>query len=197
MTSHAQPSFLARIAAIVVLLLASTMTLAGTADAKSGNSFNAKACQKGGYLSLATSEDRYTPFASSDACTAYAARGGVIMDLKQPGVDVYVWLSRSPSDPASGTCILDIRTGGYGDASVAVDYRYEYFDSPNGMLHYGATAAEGEWYQVASNTNPTSSGSNYTIYGVKVDGTAAPFTLLTDDICSGDSPSEAPSAATS
>ena len=45
-------------------------------QAQKGNSQNAKQCQKGGWATLAPSEDRTTPFASQEACVSYGAQGG-------------------------------------------------------------------------------------------------------------------------
>jgi len=65
---------LTKIAALVAGLALVAFAASGTALA--GNSTNAKQCQKNGWQSLVTSGG--TSFASEEACTAYAARGGVL-----------------------------------------------------------------------------------------------------------------------
>lgn len=49
---------------------------ASTASADSGNSENAKACQKGGWEDLRRSDG--TSFKNAGECVAYAARGGTL-----------------------------------------------------------------------------------------------------------------------
>jgi hypothetical protein len=49
---------------------------ASTASADSGNSENAKACQKGGWEDLRRSDG--TSFKNAGECVAYAARGGAL-----------------------------------------------------------------------------------------------------------------------
>jgi hypothetical protein len=59
------------------VVLISVLAFAFVAEAKPGNSLNAKACQKGGYLNLYRQDG--TRFASESACTSYAAQGGVLV----------------------------------------------------------------------------------------------------------------------
>ena len=63
---------------IVVALCAAVATLvfAGAATAGSGNSANAKKCQKTGWQNWVRADQ--TPFASETACTSYAAKGGTL-----------------------------------------------------------------------------------------------------------------------
>jgi hypothetical protein len=66
-------------AAVFGLLLVGTTTVgaqARPAPPGPGNSAAAKACQKGGWQNLVTSEG--LAFASQDDCVAYAAHGGVL-----------------------------------------------------------------------------------------------------------------------
>jgi hypothetical protein len=71
---------IARLGLAVVALLLSLLVgpaIAGAAPAPGpGNSPNAKACQKGGYTNLVRSNG--TTFASEEACTSYAAKGGTL-----------------------------------------------------------------------------------------------------------------------
>ena len=57
-------------------LLLLTVPLTG---AKGSNADNAKACQKGGWEQLATSDQPFTPFANEQACTSAGARGGTLV----------------------------------------------------------------------------------------------------------------------
>jgi hypothetical protein len=65
---------LTKITALVAGLALAVLAASGTAVA--GNSANAKKCQKNGWQSLVTSNG--TSFASEEACTSYAAQGGVL-----------------------------------------------------------------------------------------------------------------------
>jgi hypothetical protein len=65
---------LTKITALVAGLALAAFVASGTALA--GNSTAAKRCQKNGWQSLVTSGG--TSFASEEACTAYAAQGGVL-----------------------------------------------------------------------------------------------------------------------
>ncbi|GAA3623082.1 hypothetical protein GCM10022200_01620 [Microbacterium awajiense] len=71
------PRFLVAIVAVALaLVLAIPLT-----GAKGGNSAVAKACQKGGWQQLASSDDPYTAFASQDACVSHGAQGGTVVPL--------------------------------------------------------------------------------------------------------------------
>ena len=63
--------------ALVVGVLVAALATSGAALAGNGNSTNAKSCQKNGWQSLITSGGG--SFASEEACTSYAARGGVLL----------------------------------------------------------------------------------------------------------------------
>jgi hypothetical protein len=65
---------LTKITALVAGLALAALVASGMAVA--GNSANAKKCQKSGWQSLVTSGG--TSFASEEACTSYAAQGGVL-----------------------------------------------------------------------------------------------------------------------
>lgn len=74
---RALPRPLAGVAALTLALLVAVPLM----GAKGGNSAAAKACQKSGSTSLATSEDPSTAFPDQGACVSYAARGGTLADL--------------------------------------------------------------------------------------------------------------------
>jgi hypothetical protein len=61
------------------LFIVGTALAPPMAQAAGGNSAAAKACQKGGYSTLAEAEAPGTAFASQDACVSYAAKGGSIV----------------------------------------------------------------------------------------------------------------------
>ena len=67
-----------RVITLAVLVLG---LVAGTANAAPGssNKANAKACQKGGWETLAPSTNPTVAFASQDACVSYGASGGTIV----------------------------------------------------------------------------------------------------------------------
>lgn len=65
---------LSKVAALVAGLLLAAVAASGTALA--GNANNAKKCQKNGWQTLVTSSG--ASFANEEACTSYAARGGVL-----------------------------------------------------------------------------------------------------------------------
>jgi hypothetical protein len=60
------------------LLLSAAVT--GMAHAQPGNSLNARSCNKGGWANLVTVNGE--PFASEQACTSYAARGGTLVSRR-------------------------------------------------------------------------------------------------------------------
>ena len=70
---------LIKITALVAGLALAAVAASGTALA--GNSTAAKQCQKNGWQSLVTSGG--TSFASEEACTSYAAQGGVLLPASQ------------------------------------------------------------------------------------------------------------------
>lgn len=73
MTSRRRPLFLA----VLVALTASALIMGATAQAQnSGNSANAKLCQKGGWQDLATSTGE--SFQNQGQCVSYAAKGGAL-----------------------------------------------------------------------------------------------------------------------
>jgi len=72
---------LTKVAALVAGLALVAFAASGTALASGGNSVNAKQCQKNGWQSLVTSGG--TSFASEEACTSYAARGGTLLPASQ------------------------------------------------------------------------------------------------------------------
>ena len=92
---------------VVLALMLALLIAVPLMGAKGGNAPGAKACQKGGYAALATSEDVYTAFPDQDACVAYAAQGGTLTALVVVhGSAQFVWVE------ADGTCdvLLDATT---------------------------------------------------------------------------------------
>ena len=79
--------------AVVLALMLALLIAVPLMGAKGGNGPGAKACQKGGYATLATSEDPNTAFPDQDACVAYAAQGGTLTALTVvPGSVQFVWV---------------------------------------------------------------------------------------------------------
>lgn len=64
--------------ALLALAVSVPITAAGN---KPGNSLNAKACQKGGWMNLVDANGG--SFASESACTSYAAQGGTLRQTFQ------------------------------------------------------------------------------------------------------------------
>jgi hypothetical protein len=62
---------------VAVAFVAFNMMATPAVAAKGGNSANAKACQKGGWLTFVTSTGE--SFASGEACTSYGAQGGALV----------------------------------------------------------------------------------------------------------------------
>lgn len=79
--------------AVVLALMLALLLAVPLMGAKGGNAPGAKACQKGGYAALATSEDAYAAFPDQDACVAYAAQGGTLTALVVVyGSAQFVWV---------------------------------------------------------------------------------------------------------
>lgn len=77
--------FRTAILACAFLTLTIALVSAGpSAGAKPGNSIGAKSCQKGGYVTLASSMTPGIAFASETACTSWAAQGGKIVAYAPP-----------------------------------------------------------------------------------------------------------------
>ena len=76
---------------VLVALVVATLGMTGTAAAAptGGNAPAAKACQKGGYTSLARAESPTVAFTSSEECTAYAAKGGTLVPLQTVNLDAF------------------------------------------------------------------------------------------------------------
>jgi hypothetical protein len=107
--------------AVVLTLMLALLIAVPLMGAKGGNAPGAKACQKGGYATLATSEDAYTAFPDQDACVAYAAQGGPLTALiVVHGSAQFVWVE------AGGKCdiLLDatIPAGTSSDIQVKLAY---------------------------------------------------------------------------
>lgn len=82
---------LARLAVGAAALIIAIFAMAAPAAAAPGNSAAAKACQKGGWTQLATTEDPYSAFPNQSACLSYAAGGGTLTSLRvSPHADVAI-----------------------------------------------------------------------------------------------------------
>jgi hypothetical protein len=71
---------------IIALFVAAATTaisapLAIAGNSNNGNSYNAQACQKGGWQNLAHSEDPTSGFSNQDECVSYGAHGGKLVGL--------------------------------------------------------------------------------------------------------------------
>ncbi|WP_353827770.1 hypothetical protein [Agromyces sp. SYSU T0242] len=87
-TAHRLPKpLLLLFAAMLALVLTVSMTGAKGGNGhggKGGNSAVAQLCDDDGWMGLASAEDPMTAFESQDACTAYGAEGGEVVDLQLP-----------------------------------------------------------------------------------------------------------------
>jgi hypothetical protein len=86
-----------KVAAALAGLLLVALAASGTAVA--GNSTAAKKCQKNGWQTLVTSTG--TTFASEEACTSYAAQGGVLLPASQAPCLNGGW--QAPAQRSDGT----------------------------------------------------------------------------------------------
>jgi hypothetical protein len=86
-----------KVAAALAGLLLVALAASGTAVA--GNSTAAKKCQKNGWQTLVTSTG--TSFASEEACTSYAAQGGVLLPASQAPCLNGGW--QAPAQRSDGT----------------------------------------------------------------------------------------------
>ena len=104
--------------------------------AKPGNTANAKACYKGGWQDLRTSDQQ--PFANQDACISYAAHGGT---LTQPAATPRVWLTYGPWSP--GYCLITMHVENVTPSSTlaGIIQRLGYND---GVTIYINTDANGD-----------------------------------------------------
>ena len=77
------------LALAVALAALAAQSATASAAPTGGNAPAAKACQKGGYTSLARAESPTVAFTSSDECTAYAAEGGTLVPLQTVNLDAF------------------------------------------------------------------------------------------------------------
>jgi hypothetical protein len=128
----------------MTLLLALTLALqtaAVSAMPSDGNNREAaKACQKGKFANLATSEDPYTAFTTEEACVSYSANGGVLTafvplslgctalnDPSLDGTSPYLTVLTAKANYYAGETI-SLTAGGPADA--AGYYFYLYAEAP-------------------------------------------------------------------
>jgi hypothetical protein len=137
---------LTRITALVAGLLLAAFAASGTAVA--GNSTAAKKCQKNGWQTLVTSSG--TSFASEEACTSYAAQGGVLFASSSAPCLNNGWqdpAQRSDGSPFSSQADCIAYTSGNG-----VVYKPKLVADPS---HVGE---EQNISVIASGFHPSSSG---------------------------------------
>jgi hypothetical protein len=139
---------LTKIAALVAGLALVAFAASGTALASGGNSANAKRCQKNGWQSLVTSGG--TSFASEEACTSYAAMGGVLFASSSAPCLNNGW--QDPAQRSDGTA--------FGSEADCLAYT-----SANGVVYKPSLIADpshaGEEQNIAviaSGFHPNSSG---------------------------------------
>jgi hypothetical protein len=132
-----------RLRLIVLLCAALALTVgvatatAGGGNSGGGNAANAKLCQKGGWTKWVTAEK--TPFASEEACVAYAAAG---FTLTPAPADLSVSLTPHPRGTLTNLWSLTVSNAGPGSADgVIVDL---YCDAPASAILEGGNFAPGD-----------------------------------------------------
>lgn len=87
-------------AALSMLVLAAGAVAGPAAAAPGGNSDNAQACHKGGWESLARTEDPGTAFLDQDECVSYGAQGGTLVPYVPVVLNPAIYVSFDPTgDP--------------------------------------------------------------------------------------------------
>lgn len=111
---------------ILVLMFAVLLAAPLVGASKGGNSATAHACQKGGWITLATAELPSAAFASQGACVAYGARGGAPVAVRLAPVAHMEW---GPAGGAGQGVQCTIRGWLVGDstgiASVAMEALFD------------------------------------------------------------------------
>jgi hypothetical protein len=110
------------------LVMVVPLAMATMADAKSGNNANAKACSKGGWTQLVTTDG--ASFASEKACTRYAAQGGTLVSRQDYFQGLWVQKCAELSG-SSSTSTIDGVPGWNCDGTF----------TPNGMSHLATICA--------------------------------------------------------
>ena len=123
-----QSQVIRRILVLFAVLL-SLSVAAPVAEAKpgQGNSANAKACQKGGWATLARTEDPGTPFTSQDECVRYGARGGVLTVYVSPPPSISVVIVPS----VESECVAQVSGEGFA-ANTSLSGRAFYMTGGDG-----------------------------------------------------------------
>jgi hypothetical protein len=78
-----RPRSQGRLATVAACVLTAGITAGSAIAAPGGNSANAKLCQKGGWQTLQTTSGEL--FANQGECVSYAARGGTLVAVSDPG----------------------------------------------------------------------------------------------------------------
>lgn len=157
---------LACFAALNLLLLVASPIVAAPA----GNSANAHACQKGGWETLARSEDPYTPFGSQGECVSFGAQGGSIVQHTPVVSNPTVIASMAyVVDVFGGSyCVSQISATGFAPNTTYTNANYFYNGNPVGVAPV-ETDANGNW--------TGSAGSDY-------QGSPATFQYVIDGVYS-------------
>jgi hypothetical protein len=101
----------------VILSFSAAMPMADTAAKPgNGNSENAKACQKGGWATLAPQESPSVAFQSQDECVSYGANGSTLAPHTPLPPHISIGMT-----PAGGLCVPSILATGF---APNVNYSY-------------------------------------------------------------------------
>ena len=134
-----------RLAMLAVLLAVAATLPFSVSAAPGGNSANAKLCQKGGWETLATSEDPHIAFTNQGACVSYGAQGGVITAVVPYNPSIQVTLSPT------------------GDSNYCIGYITGTDFPPNTSYPY-STYMNGNLYTSGATVTSDASG-NFGFYG--------------------------------
>ena len=143
--------------AVFLALMLALLIAVPLMGAKGGNAPGAKACQKGGYGALATSEDVYTAFPDQDACVAYAAQGGPLTTLVVlHGSAQFVWVE------ASGKCdiLLDASMPAGTESAIEVQFEHSHISLIVRILSEYPTYVE---LSLAAGATMTSAAGGYSL----------------------------------
>lgn len=131
-------------ATLSLLLIVAGSVASPAAAAPGGNAANAHACQKGGWETLARTEDAGAAFVSQGECVSYGAKGGTIVDL----------VVRNPA--------ISIDFTGNGGPYCAVNVHLRDF-TPN-TVYTVDNYAEGYFYGATTITTDGDGNADYTPY---------------------------------
>lgn len=108
---------------MIALLIAGTLGFGALAGASAqGNTAAAKACQKGGWATLAPQEAPSAAFQNQDECVSYGAQGGVPVALVVSNPSITVTMA-----PAGGFCAPSISATGFAP-NTTYPYAFSFLD---------------------------------------------------------------------